>query len=389
MYRKTLPVLLALTVIGTVAAMALKVSASDAKRTDAYTQETASIGDFLQGSAEKTFAQVREIRTFKFPQDHGSHLEFESEWWYFTGNVFGSDKRRYGYQFTIFRRSTGASQAQLESNWASDQIYLAHIGITDAAGNRLLHAEKYGRGALDLSGSQAQPFRVWVEKWQVQGREGACEGCLDLTIEAHSEEFSFHLHLQSEKPVVLQGEAGLSRKSSTTDSASYYYSLTRLATHGEMKINGQSVQVYGFSWMDHEWFSAVLSDDDAGWDWFSLQFENNREMMLFQVRKQDPNMPSFKYGILVSSDGTTEVLRPDEIEFKPQRTWQSDASQAQYPIGWSIMIPSRGLNLIVDAVVDNQERDGSFRYWEGMIDVTVTEGSNRFSGNGYLEMTGY
>ena len=349
----------------------------------------APVGNFLQGHSDGSFEQASEVRTFEFPKDHGPHPTFESEWWYFTGNLSADNDDHYGYQFTIFRRSTTTDQHQLDSNWAGNQLYLAHIGITDVGGGNFLTDEKYSRGALDLSGSQAQPFLVWVENWRVEGIPTRCKGCLDFHIKAEADGFTFDLKLSSDKPVVLQGNQGLSPKGETPGQASYYYSLTRLSTSGKLTLNNRAIPVKGDSWMDHEWFSSALGEDDAGWDWFSLQLDDNREMMFFQIRKHSLEFQPFRYGILVGQQGDVEILHPDQIRFETLDRWKSEKSQTEYPIHWRIAIDDKDITVDIKALLNDQERDGSFRYWEGAVAVKGKDGSINVTGTGYLEMTGY
>ena len=335
------------------------------------------------------FEQVLKVREFTFPKDHGPHPDFHTEWWYFTGNLSDTHNDRYGYQFTIFRRALTRNQPQLDSDWASNQAYLAHIGVTDVQTGEYLIDEAYSRGALNLAGARSQPFKVWVNNWVVQGSQGECNGCLNVDISAASDYFSLGLKLNSLKPVVLQGEHGLSRKSNEPGNASYYYSLTRLETTGTLTTHGTTKQVSGASWMDHEWFSSVLSNEALGWDWFSLQLNDRRELMLFQIRQRESTGKSFKYGILVGDEGNSRLLDASQIEFTEQRRWKSAKTHAEYPVDWQIAIPELGMTLSIDALADAQERDDSFRYWEGAVSVSGTQGSNAVTGSGYLEMTGY
>ncbi len=362
--------------------------ACEAQVTDESSQPP-SFEDLLQSNTNEQFESVREVRTFEFPKDHGPHPTFQTEWWYFTGNVSDEHNAHYGYQFTIFRRAFASNPLDLDSDWAGSQLYLAHVGITDVRSNVYLVDELLSRGVLGLAGAQDSPFAIWVENWVAKGLPGTCEGCLNLTIQVKADEFAFDLELNSIKPVVLQGDRGLSQKSHSVGNASYYYSLTRLQTTGTLSVRGVTNRVTGNSWMDHEWFSSVLETEQLGWDWFSLQLDDQRELMLFQIRPRNRAKPPFKYGVLVDQRGSTRQLTANEIVLKPIKKWQSQSSTAEYPVHWLADIPELDMKLQLDAVVDAQERDASFRYWEGAIKVTGMENSQSVSGHGYLEMTGY
>ncbi len=347
------------------------------------------LGTMLQGNADNRFEPVVEVAEFEFPRDHGPHPEFQTEWWYFTGNLSNDRGERFGYQFTIFRRAVAARQPNLDSDWAGNQVYLAQAGVTDVQSQDYLIDEIYSREALSLAGAQAEPFSVWVEDWVVEGSAGHCEGCLNLSIRMESDEFTFDLSLSSVKPVVLHGDRGFSRKGEIRGNASYYYSLPRLRTTGTLTIRGESRQVSGDSWMDHEWFSSVLDEEQSGWDWVSLQLDDQRELMLFQIRPRDAAAESFKYGILIDQSGTSALIPPSEVHLSPSRTWRSSFSEIEYPVDWKIEIPPLDMQLDVEALLDGQERVDSFRYWEGAVKVSGMEGASSIAGLGYLEMTGY
>ncbi len=346
------------------------------------------LGNVLLESSDGQFEFVTTSRQLEFPRDHGSHPEFQTEWWYITGNLKNNEGRQFGYQFTIFRRALSRDLPELDSNWTTSQAYLAHAGITDVQSKMYLVDEIYSRGALNLAGVETEPFSVWVENWRAEGSVGQCVGCLTLNIKAESNDFSFSLDLDSAKPAVLHGERGVSRKSTIPGNASYYYSLSRLRTSGTLTIKGESIPVSGNSWMDHEWFSSVLDEGQSGWDWFSLQFDDQREMMLFQVRNHDPAVEPFKYGVMIDQRGQSELIPPDQITLIPVRVWKSNLNHSEYPVHWKIEIPSHDIQLDVESLIDAQERDDSFRYWEGAIRVRGMESNRPITGLGYLEMTG-
>ncbi len=216
------------------------------------------------------------------------HPEFKTEWWYFTGNLRTAEERRFGYQLTLFRVAVTPEPPASESAWATNQTYMAHFAVTDVAADGFYHDERFARGALGLAGVNPRPFRAWLEDWHVTEDTGSvargCEGCLNLRISAGNDDADIALSLTSVKPAARHGDNGLSQKSGTAGNASYYYSLTRLATTGTVRIGRQTHTVTGNSWFDHEWSTSALEDDQAGWDWFSLQLSGQDELMLFKLR---------------------------------------------------------------------------------------------------------
>lgn len=336
------------------------------------------------------FAVVNEPREFVFPEDHGPHPEFRTEWWYFTGNTVSSDGKHYGYQFTIFRQANAKAKTETGSEWETNQIYMAHVALTDTSGNKFHSDEIFARGAAGLARVSASPFVAHVNHWSAEGNLiSDCTGCLQLKLQAKADGFSIDLNLKSVKPVVYQADRGYSQKGHAPGNASHYYSLTRMETSGHIHIGDRAEAVSGLSWMDHEWSTSALDDQLVGWDWVSLQFDDGRELMYYQLRTQDGNAFGTSEGTLVDKNGGTERLRIHEIEFQPVRNWTNPHTRVSYPVSWTLNIPNRNLSLEIEPVIDNQEHDRIFRYWEGAVKVAGREGADRIVGSGYLELVGY
>ncbi|MDJ0739740.1 MAG: lipocalin-like domain-containing protein [Gammaproteobacteria bacterium] len=327
------------------------------------------------------FARADAPRAFTFPQDHGAHPEFATEWWYFTGNLDASDGRRFGYQLTLFRVGLKPGAPADDSAWRTHQLYMGHLALSDVAARRHHSAERFSRAAAGLAGAQASPLRVWLGPWSISG---AGDTTFPLTLRADTADIGLALTLaRGAKPRVLQGEQGLSRKSAAPGNASYYYSHTRLPTHGRLRIGDTTHAVDGTSWFDREWSTSALADDQAGWDWFALQFDDRSELMLYQMRGVDGRAQRFSKGVLVAPDGRIQHLAHSDFALRPTRHWISDEG-ARYPVAWRIEVPRFGLALAVEATFDEQEMRHTVRYWEGAVDVTGTH-----SGRGYLELSGY
>ncbi|MGR9101150.1 MAG: lipocalin-like domain-containing protein, partial [Gammaproteobacteria bacterium] len=223
-------------------------------------------------------------RRFGFPEDHGPHPGFRTEWWYFTGNLKEASGRRFGYELTFFRFALTPSVAATSSAWRTNQLYMAHFAVTDAENGRFYADERFGRGANGLAGAGTGPFRVWLYDWSAASEKGAF---FPLRLKASSREFSIDLRLVAGKPFVLQGENGLSRKSPTPGYASYYYSNTRMQTRGVVAVGGKRLEVAGESWMDREWSTSALAKEQIGWDWFALRLSDDTEIMYYRFRRRD------------------------------------------------------------------------------------------------------
>lgn len=341
----------------------------------------------LQANANLAgFARATQIREFKFPEDHGAHPEFQTEWWYYTGNLEATDGRRFGYQLTFFRRAITPTEPARASDWAANQIYFAHFAITDVKNNRHDASERFSRGAAGLSGASGNPFHVWIENWNVTSLNA--DGS-QVQLYAEDEGRALNLTLASLKPVALQGNRGLSQKSADAGNASYYYSFTRLKTEGTLTIHGETITVNGLSWMDHEWSTAQLGADAVGWDWFSIQLSDKREVMLFQIRLKDGSIEPYSSGNIIEPDGTVKYIHRDQFDIKVLSTWTSNTTHATYPARWSISIPVQNIQLDLQPLIANQEMDVSIKYWEGAVEISGQSDSRTVSGKGYVEMTGY
>ena len=332
------------------------------------------------------FARADGTHSLSFPADFGPHHDFQTEWWYYTGNLDTAEGRHFGYELTFFRVAMQPpDQAALRaSEWAADQIYMAHFAITDVEGGEFHAFQRFARGAIDLAGAEMQPYRVWLEDWNVEQT-----GSNSYLLTASNEGLWITLNLIDEKGPVLQGEAGYSRKGSDPSSASYYYSQSRLLTLGEIGIGDEIFAVTGLSWKDHEFSTNVLEPNQIGWDWFSIQLDDNYEIMLYQIRHEDGSIDPFSSGALIMPDGTTQPLASGDYEIETHDTWRSPYSDAVYPMGWTIRIIGAGLELDLAPYLLDQELNLSTIYWEGAVRVTGQHNGNPVGGVGYVEMTGY
>ena len=342
------------------------------------------LSELLNEENDEGFAKALTERAFSFPQDHGPHPDFRNEWWYITGNLDGREGRRFGFEITIFRFSLTPVPPVPDSDWRTNQVYIAHLAVTDADENRFYVAERISRGALGLAGARAEPFRVWIDDWEIRGdTDGA-----PWHIRAADDELALELELTPLRQPVLNGERGLSRKSSSVDSASYYYSITRLQTDGVLTIGGDEYRVSGLSWLDREWSTSALASDQVGWDWFALQLSDGTDLMLYNIRKSDGTADEYSSGTLSTGDGGAVRLKRDDFDIVVNSTWESPQG-GTYPSGWTVRIPERDLELKVVPVIPDQELFTTVRYWEGAVDVTGVRGDADISGRGYVELTGY
>ncbi len=341
--------------------------------------EGENVARSLSGYETAGFARADAPRDFKFPWDFGPHPKFQTEWWYYTGNLTSKEGRDFGYQLTFFRRALSPDEAKRESSWGTNQIYFAHFALSDIKGGKFYSSERWSRGALGLAGAETAPFRVWIDDWFIKGDDKKVE------LNADDGPVSVELTLKSIKPIVLQGDKGLSQKSGESGNASYYFSQTRVSSSGTISIDEQQFKVSGLSWLDREWSTSALSENQEGWDWFSLQLDDGGEIMLYQLRLKDGGVDTFSSGSLIATNGDVTPLKAEDFEIKVIDTWKSPTTEIVYPSKWEISIPKQDIELTVVPLLQNQELLVSFIYWEGAVKVS----GNGISGKGYVELTGY
>jgi predicted secreted hydrolase len=317
---------------------------------------------------------------YQFPRDHFEHPEFRTEWWYYTGNVRDSGGHRYGFELVFFRQGERDSPRDNPSAWRIDDLYLAHLALTDIDGHRFLNRQRLNRAGPGIAGASFEQARVWNGNWQARWNVATSE----QTLTAVAEGVRLELRLKPRKPPVIHGENGVSQKAAGAGKASHYVSFPRLEAAGS--LNG--VAVAGEAWMDHEWFTHQLESTQEGWDWFSAQLENGSELMLFQLRLKGGGIDPFSSGTFIAPDGSARRLKRADFSLQPLEYWKSPKTGARYPVRWKIAVPSLGIAVECQAAIPGQElvpeHKGSPVYWEGAV---TYRGSAR--GVGYLEMTGY
>jgi len=323
---------------------------------------------------------------YEFPRDHFNHPDFQTEWWYYTGNVKTADGRRFGFELTFFRQGVDRNPKEYGELDVRD-LYLAHLALSDLDGGKFFHTERTNRAGPGIAGASESEGRIWNGNWQVAWHDG------EQILRAIDERFSFQLTFRSAKAPAIHGENGVSQKAAGAGRASHYISLTRLNTTGNLQLAGRTFEVAGATWMDHEFFTHQLAPDQVGWDWISVQLQDNTELMLFRIRHKDGSIDPYSAGTFIDSRGAATHLSKDEFVMEPAgTTWTSRATRAVYPVQWKILIPKFGLALECATLLPSQEL-ASFgfvpAYWEGAIVLTGKRNGLSTSGVGYLEMTGY
>jgi predicted secreted hydrolase len=319
-------------------------------------------------------------RRFAFPADHGAHPDLRTEWWYITGQAQAGG-RLFGFQVTFFRSRVEATQ-QMRSRFAAKQILFAHAAVTDVQGAHLWHDQRIAREGFGIAEAATDDARLRLRDWSLARDAQGWHAVVPAA------DFALDLRCAPTQPVLLQGDAGVSRKGPLPEEASYYYSEPQLAVRGRLTLRGQAFEVTGRAWMDHEWSDEYLAPQAVGWDWIGMNLDDGSALMAFRIRARDGST-FWAGGAFRSAGGDVYIARPGEIEFEPHRRWTSPLSNASYPVEWGLRTPADFYT--VRALVDNQELDsrGSTGaiYWEGLSDLINSNGKR--VGRGYLEMTGY
>lgn len=339
------------------------------------------------GAAAAQYSKALPEYRYEFPRDHFSHPDFQTEWWYYTGNLTASDGHQFGFELTFFRQAV-SREGSPQSTWDVQDVYLAHLALSDLDGGAFYHTQRTNRAGPGVAGISESSKRIWNGNWSAEWNGDTQE------LRAVDDRFKLALSLRSEKPPVIHGENGVSQKAEGLGHASHYISFTRLVSQGTIQVGEKTFQVSGLSWMDHEFFTHQLSGEQAGWDWFSLQLADNSELMLFEIRRKDGTLDPFSAGTYVDSSGKTTHLRAADFSLtKTEERWKSPITGAAYPIHWTVSLPALGLRLDATTRLKSQELSGKDKfspsYWEGAIALSGEKDGSATHGVGYLEMTGY
>ena len=321
------------------------------------------------GSTAEGFANPAPNTNFDFPLDHGPHNNYRIEWWYLTANLSGEDQTPYGIQWTLFRTARSPNE---ENGWLSNQIWFAHAAITTP--NEHFTTERFARGGIGQAGVKAEPFEAWIDEWNLSGKNFD-----ELSLNAAGPNFGYDMSLEAEGPLVFHGDKGYSVKSSEGQ-ASYYYSQPFFKIKGTLTLPEGDINVEGNAWLDREWSSQPLSENQLGWDWFSLSLDNGAKLMGFQLRQTDGL--NFSSSSWIEPDGSITSYGYNEFVAEPVK--ESNVYDKKVPTEWRLKLKDQNLDVIVKALNPNSWMNLSIPYWEGPVAV-----SGSHSGLGYLEMTGY
>lgn len=334
--------------------------------------------------------------TFSFPKDHGAHPDYQTEWWYYTGHLQADDGSKFGYELTFFRYALTDKIPTGRSKWAVRDVDFAHFAITDQTHQKYFFCDRMERANMDLAGAQTGKVlllpRIWIDDWQLQfqGKNGNAQHIQSSGIaqnDANQTRMKINLSQHALTPPIINGINGVSQKGPEAGQASHYYSMPRLTTSGTLQLGNRQYKVTGESWLDREFSSKGLAKNQTGWDWFAIQLDDGRNLMLYQIRQKNNSIDPHSAGSISKGNTESIPLTQQDFRIKVLDWWTSPHTKARYPAKWKIEIPNYHLSLEITPTVADQEmrpRHESAIYWEGSCNVTGTA-----AGKAYVEMTGY
>lgn len=331
------------------------------------------------GSDSGCYSIAQRPADIRLPADSGAHESFQTEWWYYTGNLKTKNNRLFGFQLTFFRQALSCKPVKKGSKWRTRQLYFAHLGLTDVSNAKFYSMQRMNRESIGIAGSQAIPFKVWVDDWKVIQTGDT------MRLSASERPVALDLFFSHFSQPVFQGNQGLSRKGPNLSNSSYYYSIPRIKTRGMITIGTQTFEIEGFTWFDHEWSTSALSKDVSGWDWFSVHLDDGRDLMVCRIRNKNGEANGFGFGSLSFPDGSYEILKEADFTIHPLSKWESPVTKKKYPHKCLITLPEKGIELYATPLVSNQEHTHSLTYWEGAARFK----GDKIQGLGYIELTGY
>ncbi|MEN6422867.1 MAG: lipocalin-like domain-containing protein [Smithella sp.] len=326
------------------------------------------------------------VNPIVLPDDGAAHYWAQNEWWYYTGHLTAQDGRAFGYELTFFKRITNEDNVPaffipVPAHWLKDVGMLGHFAVTDLQSKKF-KAKEINNFIFNKARADEKKYDLMIDTWTAREEKGKHILCAEM------KDYKIELELEPLKPAAFHGRNGIVNKGA--NHANYYYSFTRMRTSGTITVEGTPVKVEGMSWMDHEYGTMKLGLSQTGWDWFSVQLDNNCELMIYLIRNDKDAMIETSGGTFVSPDGKTVWLTKDDIDIKTLNYWYSKKTDSNYPASWEITVKSLNLKLNVNPVLAQQELElKPMPYWEGSVSVEGILNDSPVTGKGYVELVGY
>ena len=348
-----------------------------------------NLTDTLVGEAE-TLRDGTELDAVNLPRDLYAHKNAQTEWWYYTGHGETTSGKQFGFELVFFKRRTDLDKFSLVPlRVFGNPLFFAHFAITDVSEKKFRYAHrKSANGFFDYPASASEKhFHLRLGDWSLRESHGA------HILRATANNVVFEADLKPTKPPVLNGKDRNGVSFKDDGEASRYFSYTRMEMEGDLIWNGETEHFTGAAWMDREFGTWTPTENQKGWDWFSIQLDNNCELMCYQLRNSEGRTSPFSSGTYVNERGESEHLTHDDFTIEPTGDWKSPVSKATYPSGWRVKVPKMGLDLTVAPVTADQELDTRgttmIIYWEGACEVAGKAGEFDVKGRAYVELVGY
>lgn len=324
---------------------------------------------------------------FEFPRDHGSHPDFRIEWWYITGHLRNPENQRYGFQATFFRYAMTPYAGEATSSFGTNQLYMAHMALTDVDGKQFYHEERLNRDGWDAK-AETDDLDLRNGNWTLRRTEGER---MEISAGIRAD-VGFELELDPLQPKVFFGKDGVSRKGADPSACSWYITFPRLAVSGTLRQNGETIPVKGEAWMDHEISSSQLGHEQVGWDWLSVRLADESELMVYILRDAAGNPDPNSTLVWIDPEGQLHAVGPDQFTWSETGSWTSPDTGATYPIDVVLKgtrPDGNPFSFSVRPLMRQQElvgELGGISYWEGACDIYE---NNTAIGEAYMELTGY
>lgn len=338
--------------------------------------------NFTLGSVFATdFRVLSPTDEVQLPEDLYYKPEFRSQWWYVTGHLKDESNQEYGFEQTFFIAQVNKKKSL--SAFSISTLYIIHSALTDISGNKFFYQDIISRGEFDSAGASNNKFKIWLGKNIMEGDTKS------FSIIADNHDFNLNLQLTNQKSIVRNGANGYSNKvANCPECASLYFSMTNLKASGTLTVKGKKLNVTGDAWFDREINSDSKNQSVKGWDWFGIMLDDDREIMLYNIRNKSGNIDHASSGMFINKNGSYRTLSLNDFTIKSTGKFTSKKTGITYPSGWQINIPSEQIDIVITPLLKDQEFVAQFTtfntYWEGACSV---EGSSH--GKAYVELSGY
>ncbi|HUQ01801.1 MAG TPA: polyprenyl synthetase family protein [Kofleriaceae bacterium] len=369
------------------------------------------------------------------------HAAADTEWWYVNSHVRTADGRALSLFAAFFRiidskdEATGAIAYAHSLTWAITDLgaaagkqYIGESRVDKRAPEMGLERIKAGRGSRDERLNRA--MAEILEQGRIPTPDRIFDGPVTVATDhlrldyggAHFErraDGGYHLRLthheggagcdivfHPEKPAIRHGDDGVVR--GADGEQMFYYFVPRCRVEGTITVDGEALPVAsGQGWYDHEFGGYVppaepveivpeqVTAEGAGirglaWNWTAVQLDNGVELSAYEIVDATAKTTVGKWLIVIDPVGTRCEIT--DFTFEPKKMWTSSRTFHEYPTTWRLRCPELGIDLAIEAELDDQELITVLSkpaFWEGRCRAEGTIGSEKVGGLAFVERSGF